>query len=240
MTGIVTLARPGMIEVIADGAFYKPEDGSLVELKEKIIVLPEVPMVITGRGGGRITTGIAQAMELVLPFQILLGRTSFDDLALYMQTELAGLLKTYAPYIPESENAQIIVAGFSKLHCVPSVGLMSSLAVDEGGQHFEAWKFYQAPKLWIGGPNIFPDLEAKGITTSRVEAEGLEPFAVDIMEAMRSRKDINPILPDLPPIHAIGGHIQHVAITPSGATSRILHRWDDPIGKPIDPFRPAA
>lgn len=242
MSAFISLVRDDVIEVCSDGALYLP-NGRLGFVKQKIATLPEVPAAVFGRGADAIVGTLAHMTAILSPLHALAGRGAFDDLLKRTELELAPKIRAKieeAGGVPETGHSEIMLAGFSEA-AGPMVAAMRTFPqAVSGDEILEPWKLYRLPQIWFAGPNIADKMQAMGVTLDGLRRDGLEPHAVDLMQAMREVKDINPTAPHLPPIFGVGGHLQHVRITRDGAESRILHTWPDVIGEPIDPFRVAA
>lgn len=248
MSGFIALARENMIEVAIDGALYDSA-GRLILVKEKAVPMPEVPAVIFGRGSNTIIGMITHMTAIISAAAQLPEKTfAFDGLCTWVQHHIAPAIRENAEAIggiPDAAHGEIGLAGFS-----PTMGPMLAVmrtfpvTIDHGAGEVEElapWVLYRIPEpIWIGGPDVRPELTAVGLTFDRLRRDGLRPHAVSIMTAMRYKADINPLTPDEPPRFGIGGHVQLVTVTPEGADSEILHSWDDPLGEIINPFKSAA
>lgn len=79
-------------------------------------------------------------------------------------------------------------------------------------------------------------MAAAGITPE-VAADGFRNLAVPLFEILRRRKEPNPLNPDLPSIHGIGGHVDHTIVRADGVTTERLHTWPNVVGEKIEPDR---
>lgn len=247
MSAFIVLCRDNCIEVVSDGATYTP-DGRLMLVKRKAIALPEIPAAIFGRGAENIVGTLSHLTAITSPMLDIAGRpNTFDDLMKRLETELAPKVKEQVDKlgpIPAEAQSEIAVAGFSRA-MGPSLAIMRTFGIEydhgaDGKEYLAPWKLYRLPQYWCAGPDIAEDIEAMGVAWDDLCRDGLRPHAIAFMDAMRKKKDVNPLVADDVPIYGIGGHVQLVTITRDDARSEILHVWDDPIGEFIDPFRTAA
>lgn len=247
MSAFIHLVRPDSIEIVSDGALYDTA-GRLRGVKRKAIALPEIPAAIFGRGADAIVGTLSHMIAITSPMFDLAGKSNtFDDLVKRVERDIAPKIKAKieeAGGIPAEAQSEIVVAGFSE-KIGPTVAVMRTFDVsydhgEEGIEHLAAWKLYTLPAYWAAGPDISADIEAMGLSWEDLCRDGLRPHAVVLMDAMRKRKDVNPLVAGDTPMHGVGGHVQYVEITRDDARSEIIHDWHDPIGEVIDPFRTAA
>lgn len=246
MSAFIHLVRDDCIEIVIDGALYDT-DGRLMGVKRKAIAIPEVPMAIWGRGADAIVGTLSHLVNITMPILDFAGQASFDNVMKRIELDMAPKLREKteaAGGIPDGAHSEVLVAGFSDA-IGPCVAVMRTFGIEydhgpDGKEYLAPWKFYRLPAYWAAGPDIAQDIEAMGLTWDDLCRDGLRPYALDLMTAMRKRKDVNPLVAGDTPIHGVGGHCQFVAISRDDARSEILHDWHDPIGELIDPFRAAA
>ncbi|MBU2483909.1 MAG: hypothetical protein KKG78_02400 [Alphaproteobacteria bacterium] len=132
------------------------------------------------------------------------------------------------------EDWEIIVAGFSEEHG-PAIRYMASADI-HGIPDIEPFKFIDTGGELCGGAMpetvqaIDPDLMADATVN------GLAKIAVPLFEAMRAVPGPNPARPELPPVHGIGGHIDHTVLTMDGGRTERIHTWPDVVGEKIRPL----
>jgi len=247
MSAFITLAREDTIEMISDGALYDAS-GRLVGVKAKAIALPEIPAAIVGRGADAIVGSLAHLAAITSPLAVIAGApNSFDDLMKRIEIDLVPRIRSKveeAGGVPDYAQSELAIAGFSE-KIGPTVAVMRTFDLsydhdEDGIEYLSAWKLYTLPAYWAAGPDISEDVKAMGLSWEDLCRDGLRPYAVDLMEAMRRRKDVNPLVAGDTPMHGVGGHCQYVEITRDDARSEILHVWPDVVGELIDPFRAAA
>lgn len=247
MSAFISLATDDRIEIAIDGALYLP-DGRLMGVKKKGIALPEVPAAIFGRGADGIVGTLAHLTAITSPMADIAGEPNgYDDLVKRVEHDLAPKVRAQieaAGGIPDEAQSEIGLAGFLKA-AGPCVCLMRTfpITIDHGEgdvERLEPWKLYRMPPFYTAGPDITEDIRTMGVSWDDLCRDGLRPYALDLMTAMRKRADVNPFVPDAAPIYGVGGHVQFLTVTRDDARSEILHVWNDPIGEFIDPFRTAA
>lgn len=246
MSAFISLVRTDCIEIASDGALYDGA-GRLMGVKKKAIAIPEVPMAVFGRGSDAIVGTLSHLLNITMPILNLLGQASFDEVMKHTEQEVAPKLRdrtNEAGGIPDEAQSEIIIAGFSE-ELGPCATVMRTFGItydygERGAERMAPWRFYQLPAYYAAGPDISQDIEAMGLKYGALCRDGLAPYAVDLLTAMRKRKDVNPLVEGDEPMHGVGGHVQLVTVTRDDARSEILHTWDDPIGELIDPFRSAA
>lgn len=248
MSAYVSLIREDCIQIASDGAMYTAE-GRLMAVMNKVMTIPDVPMAVFGRGSEGVISTFSHTLNIMMPIAALIGRATFDDVVDLTESRLAPKvaekIQEQGGFPKDEGHSEIILAGFSQRHgpCV-AVARTFGLTIDYGEDRqdrMEPWKFYMLQPFHVGGPDLSPEEIAEiGLSWEALGRDGLRPYALPIMEAMRARKDINPTAPHLPAIHGVGGHVQYVTITRDEVRSEIIHTWPDVVGEMIDPHRAAA
>jgi hypothetical protein len=97
-------------------------------------------------------------------------------------------------------------------------------------------KVYGLPSLFCHPyPHSDADREFVGIP-SKDELIDIGQFEIDIDRLLAWQRITGEPLADGTMMYGVGGFVQHTAMTKEGISTRIIHRWDDPIGEPINPF----
>lgn len=216
MSAFYSLCYPDRVELLTDGAIYV-EDGTLVDIREKVHRSPYLPMAITGRGSA--------AMDAFAKAIIVLSSVgSFDQT---MERTVAMLERRKPLGVPD--HCEVLIAGMSE---TAGPRMLYFSTVDAYGlPEFEPWTLYDVTGEWGGGPQLTAD-EIAGLDATN----GLASCGVAIFEAMRRQRGPNPIRPELPEIYGIGGHVDHTVIDACGARTTRLHTWPDRVGEKIEPF----
>ncbi|WP_242221210.1 hypothetical protein [Shinella zoogloeoides] len=212
MSAFYALAYSDRIELLTDGAIYS-DDGTLVDIRMKVHLSEDVPLVITGRGSSAVVDLFAAGM-------IALSGCGNVDHALQ---EIDAMLQRRADQ-GAPEEAEWLLASISETR---GPMLLYAATADLYGYGLEPWRLHDVGKEWGGGPAVdCGDIDASC---------GLRDCGAELFERMRQVSAPNPAKPDLPPIHGIGGHVDLTTVLADGCTVERLHTWPDTVGEKIDP-----
>lgn len=202
------------IEILTDGAFYKP-DGTLITTLEKVWRSPSLPVAIVGRG----------SCELQAYAETVLN--DLDNASVDAVFERAAAIALRLNEIERIDHFEAVIAGFSETHGPLFVYFNTHKAYPQ----FEPFKPYVVGPVF-GGGSVPAAEDIIGLDI----ADGLAVCGVPLFEAMRKVPGANPTRPDLPDVYGIGGHVDLTVIAASGASTKRLHTWpEDIVGQKIAP-----
>lgn len=209
------------IEILTDGAIYN-EDGIILDFREKLYRFQNAPAALTVRGAGEPMAFIGQALDMVA----MLSGGSFDAVLAFLPRMLDRLKTDGA-----GADFEMLIAGISEAEGPMHVYFTTASYVAE----IEACKLYRMADF-CGGGIVVPanEQDAAGITQAALRDTFAETGTA-YMELMRRHKGPNPVRPDLPEFHGIGGHVDHTVIRADGVTTTRLRTWPDVIGERINP-----
>lgn len=217
MSAFYAVAYSDRIELLTDGAVYA-EDGTLVDIRQKVWTSEYAPVAVTGRGNVDVVTGFASAILCLA----VCG--SFDATIAAVQDLLDRRSEKGVP-----DDVEMLICGISETGG-PRIFYLVTRDVHDAG--IEPWRLVDVGQE-LGGGNPLTEDERAGLDAS----DGLLGIAVPLFEAMRSKRGINPARPDLPDHYGIGGHIDLTVVAPGGCTVERIHEWPDVVGEKIDPTK---
>lgn len=210
------------IEILTDGAVYD-EAGVILGFQEKIYRFRNAPAALTVRGAGESMIVIGQTLDMMAA----LSGGGFDAVLGFIPQMLEKLKEKGVP-----ADFEMLIAGVSETEGPMHVYFTTASYV-EG---VEACKLYRMGDF-LGAGIAVPAEEqnAAGISQTALR-DAFAESGTAYMELMRRHKGPNPIRPDLPEIHGIGGHVDLTVVRADGVTTRRLRTWPDVIGEKINPF----
>lgn len=244
MSALAIVRSDESVTIASDGAGYETGTGRLMTVVSKVALMPECSCIFANRGMGGATAEIharlrhlAACGEPIKEFDDVLDR--FPTLAEQLHLEVLAN--------PEASTAHFsfLIGGYSgrrqrmesyTVRTRPFMAMGNSGALSE-----------QPPFTLIGLPMVHlapsPQLSSAaqvGITRPQEfgpETE-LEPesYALRAVAACRLDRETDGA-EGTPGIHFVGGMLQVTTLYRDAAVSRIVHRWPDPLGEPIDPKR---
>lgn len=226
MSSVIIIRQARRIALLTDGAAYDA-DGLLTGMTPKVIPLPHLNAAVAVRG-------IGAALALVAAW-LTINVSSYDDI----EHKLPDFLHELTPdgIVLGAQGAfDFFVAGFSLARGSDSY-VLANHALTAGLEPFVP---IRTGPLCIGPgtPEFQRELYALyplGVTS--VEELDAEDFGLKVMEAQRRRKF--PMYNDGGEgFHMVGSFAQLTDIRPDRIETRILRRWNDPMGQPIRPLRP--
>lgn len=135
----------------------------------------------------------------------------------------------------------------------PALGTDCEIGAVGWSESRERWEFNRVivegnnifsapPKLEVSEPDfplyIQPPLSDEEIAAAvRNNEPGSVGILHDMMHKQRQSKHKARTRPELGDFYTIGGFIQQTTLTRNAIESRIVHRWPDKIGEPLDPLR---
>lgn len=235
MSALAILRAEELVVIASDGAAYDGQTGNLMAVVSKVAVMPEWSCIFANRGMG----GATAAMQAELRHLAACGEpiNEFDDVldrfpALAEQMHLRALAMPGAP----TAHFSFLIGGFSERRRRMESYTVRTRPVGD-----------RPPFALVGLPEIhlapFPSLEAAaqaGITRPQELQPGhetvAEDYAVRAVAACRLDRETDDA-EGAAGIHYVGGFLQLTTLYRGEVHSRIVHRWPDPIGEPIDPTR---
>ena len=226
MTAILAFVKKSGVCFYTDGAAYGEDDGSLLFASQKTSILLHVPCIIACRGssllGGLFHAAIAHREP---------SARTFD-----------GLADSMPEILKQAASAAV------------KLGSRINLATVYGGWSAQSkcWKLYRAFVAGESLENFDVEIVERGfhieptVPLELLAARGLlQNGALDLREgdasAIRYMECQRETPFELaPPVHSevkygciVGCFIQKTVLTHDGATTEIIHRWPDEVGKPL-------
>lgn len=221
MTALVAIVREEGIVIYSDGACYG-RDGTLAFQRQKVDVLMHVPCIIAARGEHQQ----ARWSKYVLDW---FDVRDFDGLVDIMP-QLLAQAADFAPKVNEPVNLCILIGGWSKRSCSWELHRATN-GVDGPEVKKISTAFYSEPappREMLITHGLMKDDEG-------LDLRGGDESIIRYMQCQRETKF------EFGPSHQgeedlgciVGSFIQRTALTHDEATTEIIHRWPDEIGKPL-------
>lgn len=234
MTALAICVDPkNGIVFASDGVCYE-DDGTLIGLGSKIVLMPESNCAMMCRGAG--------AFGPALRNHIGLGIYSLDDLMEYIVETSKAVLDAYLKHYCISEApVSVIVGGWSEEN--------SRFEAFRFGSHERRWKNHESGEWKKLDPWTVEPIDglwaAPWPPTELYEQFSIDPnaitdaydFTARLVCASRQRKAKLSDRPDAPEGYGVGGFLQMTVLEKDNMRSSIVHRWPDVIGEKIDPTR---
>lgn len=222
MTAINVFLRRDRAIMMTDASLYTPQ-GVIVGFGQKAVAMPNMRAVIACRGSQKVTALLAMEMSAVYQGYDELFHNAERDLRAYHDQHLMELSRLGL------QEINIVVAGWSASKNAPA-----GFYFDSSTDTFEEIDGY------VAGP--LPD-EAEDANLHAIRCEidvDVDPAAFDpvrhgipFMEAQRRMKlEISDVSE---PMSIVGGHILLTEVSRDSVSQRVIHRWNDEIGMPIEP-----
>jgi hypothetical protein len=227
MSALVIVCKSDRVELLSDAALYDPITGTVGAIHSKLVPLPELNCVMSGRG--------PIPVMWITAYVAGLSSTTFDDLVANFDAIRAEAATYNNGAIPTEEWAQsdIGLIGWSESrnrpegyvslgNRIPEITLAAGslgpcdVGVFAGGSVDLANAFVESVRKC---PDAF-DAEIDGVA---------------VMELLRS--EARPLSNGRDAFfgHCIGGYVEQATVTRAGTTVRTIHEWPDEIGKRISP-----
>tara|TARA_R110002020_G_scaffold5179_4_gene21916 strand:- start:2893 stop:3651 length:759 start_codon:yes stop_codon:yes gene_type:complete len=225
MTAINIIRQRYRVSILTDGAGYSP-DGTLRGHLIKCMPIPHLRAAVATRGSGLLTALFASNFGY--------AATDFDHLV-----SIGGALaeqlydQNFAAISGSTETElELYLGGWSESNNRPEAYVLCS----DDRHGFEKWELHPIPEDVTAAPvPSGDDLLSAGFDL------GMDPADFDpvrhglmLMEVQRRMK-----LPPSPygnDCHIVGGFACLTEITKDGIGQRIIRKWRDKIGEPINPF----
>ncbi|MDI5926465.1 hypothetical protein QBK93_17450 [Rhizobium leguminosarum] len=223
MTAFLLCPYPDRVEILSDGAAYKP-DGTLIGASYKVTTSDVVPLAIVGSGTISETSLLA---IMILAAAEATG--SVDDTI----SLLAHSLNAVRPRSIGGTGLRMAIGAISETRG-PVCFVFSTFSDPASG--VPAFTLQDMPRAFAqGAAPTGEDLAAYGPVSI---GNGLEKDAAFLFGSMRCQKMINPAAPDREPFHSVGAHVDLTVIRADGYEKRRLLTWPDVIGEKINPKPP--
>lgn len=230
MTAFYSVQYPDRIEILSDGAFYRP-DGTVIGFRTKVRAADSKAIAFVRHGCGATTD------MLMIILLALAEREKTVDSALLAISEFvaarAETVRAEPDPIAVAGAAGILIAAFSE-----EAGPVTFYFCTVPLWGMEPWTLYETScDFGVGMPDGVDDAEALRAAGIDVDAmrEGLRSQGPALFNLMRGSASLNPVTPDLPPIHGVGGHLDLTILRTEGVTIERIHEWPDVIGERITP-----
>lgn len=223
MSAINIITTPKAVHVISDGACYR-SDGTLHGVAQKAHSIAHLRMIVAARGPSILTPLIAESLQHAF--------TSFDAAVEGMAAVVEDAVETYGTTLAMCSigaDFDLLVAGWSEARDCGETYYLSSM--DRPG--VPAWTVSKCGPVVIS-PNddaMTARLQRQGAALDLNRRDPLD-VALVIMEEQRKVKGHQGGDEE---VHGVGAFAQVTSVTRDGIASRILRRWPDAIGMPLQP-----
>lgn len=205
------------IHLFTDGALY--DEGNGFEVKgftSKVLYLPHLHAAVASTGAGWVTTmlGVELASACVTCFDDLVSQ--FSDVFRSMVTKAKTV-----PALPAIGITNVVLLGISTEDGPAAYSMWSTDM--EGVEAYVLCRIhdYRSPT------NVL--LDEMPFQSSKAAQDGLALMQWQRREVGQLRDGSGACG------YGVGGFCQHTIIDDQGIHARIIHRWPDQIGKPINP-----
>ena len=224
MSALYSFVYPDCVQLLTDGAFLD-EAGILQRIDSKVIAFPNHPIAITWRAANALHARfvIRDLGDFLDSYGSFIGA---DAVIMFTRKFFRRLAKSGA------FEAEFLIAAFSE-----SIGSCHFIVACHEHWDFPAFELVQ-PGVQIGGgpPITFSDLVNLKLTAHDMGSSSFpERFGADVIGAMRAKPGRIP--GSSKEIFGVGGICELTTVRATGAVTQQLCRWDDEIGKAIDPAR---
>jgi hypothetical protein len=158
---------------------------------------------------------------------------TFDQLVAGMEDDMLEIAELQFAHIGLI-NMGFYVGGYSE-----SRSTWEAYYIGANGDRPDRLSEYSLKLEAIGGLLVQPELTSEQwqlfVTNGSLTVS--DDVAVAIMNELRRTKFPAGNSSDSPEAYIVGAFIQKTLINANGITTRVIHRWPDPIGEVIDPFR---
>lgn len=239
MSGIILLQQRSAVTCACDGASYTA-DGILRSVVQKAFALPTLNMVVASTGVGGLSAVFGNRLSAMF--------RSFDDAIANLETCMPDLVEDHFDEHIEGAaftNFTLYFAGMSETRgpeiysvffCEPADRAHWESLATEPGQA-SPLKLRRIEGLFLNPPLELSDLRAAGVPCHGTESEVLARFGdVDLLHIMEiMRRQQGPLRPGMPSKFWVGGHCLITTVDGEGIRQRVVHRWSDRVGEPIQP-----
>ncbi|MBI5128941.1 MAG: hypothetical protein HZA66_05835 [Rhodopseudomonas palustris] len=212
---------PDGVHIFTDAGFYEA-DGTVAGLGSKVFPLPRWNAAVAAVGGGWLLPLLAGAFaECDTP--------SFDELPPWFGSIVRRCLDMASAYGTAAHLQTCIVglAGWSESRGKPGFFTVASSNRFEGA----AFEPVQSTRFLSTANACDP----RSFDPARPEETGLA-----MMRALRGVRFDSLNTADRRKIYGVGGWCQHTLVGRDEVTTRVLERWPDRIGHPINPKEKAS
>lgn len=223
MTAVAILRTADGIVVASDGIAYEAETGNVAGFTSKVILAPEWSAVIAYRGAG----GFGQMLRSRLGVEVM----NFDTMLAQLPSVALPLWLEYRFSYQEDCHFSLLIGGWSDARQRYETYVLRSERVtfDDGVQ--EPFTLTPLPSAYLAPTPTTALMRDFGV----LEAVARDPIAGAVRAVCAARRLEN--APGEAARFAVGGFVQLTVLTRDAVESRVVHRWPDPIGEPIDPTR---
>lgn len=221
MTAINAILQRHRGVLFTDGSIYTAQ-GTIVGFGDKAIAMPSLKAVIACRGNQKATG--------LLAMQFTVNYATYDDMIERVGDDLRDWHDDIVMHLGQYgfQDVEFVAVGWSDKQRRP-VGFIyeSKSGISET---FDEISLSPMPEI-----ETLKALALRGCNIAHVDRLDPVKHGIQIMEAQRGMKIMISDLAE--EMHIVGGHIVATEITRDGISQRVIHRWVDEIGEPIQPSR---
>jgi hypothetical protein len=219
MTAINVIRQSGAVHVLTDGAGIDA-NGAVVLRTQKVFPLAHLNAVIACRGWPLFAACFAA--------QASIEASSFDQLKT-IAVRLARSVIADAQHLMEASYAgaefDLVIAGWSE-----GTGPNSYFLCSYEGVGVAPWAVAELGEISLLPTNEAVNADLEAAFPNGVRPDDVDPAAVGlrILEIQRKHPTGRGLLRN------VGAFAQLTTVTPDLITTRIIHRWPDELGRPLD------
>lgn len=223
MSAFISLKYENSIQLLTEGAVYS-SDGTLQQVKSKCEIASKVPLAVTGRGS-------TDFCDIFVSEIIKIADSGGVDRCIaWLSDYLTRRVDWLAHIEREGKHFEILLCAFSETR-----GLFHTVFTSHGERPFV---LYDQPFMCVAAPDLTAsELTAMTNKTPLEDERFLKNHGVEMMEIMRRDLRFKGAGGKVINSSTLGGLCQLTSVTSAGASTQILHCWDDVIGEPINPYR---
>lgn len=214
MTALNIHVSSDCVDVFTDSAIFDMKKGGSAEgFGSKVIPLPHQGAIMAATGFSWVSIMMAGVIATS-------GIETFDGLAERLPVVIAEAIRRDPGGAATYGKFELAFAGFSEARNAAEAYVLYSYA-DQG---WPAWRLRK-----VG--NYTSPMISKRFDPTDIVGSGLQILEYQRLELCGGRgfKDVA--------FHAVGGVAQHTRIDREGISMKVIKRWPDVIGEPVDPLR---
>jgi hypothetical protein len=225
MSAINIFTTPKAVHVVTDGAAYL-SDGTMTAVVQKAHPIAHLRMVLAARGPSILTPLLAEAVQHA--FQ------SFDEAAEGLGEVVEEAVETYSGLLARCSigaGFDLMMAGWSEARDCPEVYGLSSI----GQPGRPAWTLHKSGQVVFSPDDGAPLMKRLEPHAAKLSLHTNDPLDVALL-MMEAQRHVCGVQGGDRPVYGVGAFAQATTVTRDGISSRILRRWADPIGVPLQPI----
>lgn len=225
------------IVLASDGAACD-DQGRLSAEVSKVALLPEYDCILASRGAGNITATLHSRIQILAG--VGFGISGFDDVLAALPDLARHLHGQLLTETGAQQHWTTLVGGFSVARDAFEIYRISTRSHPAPLDPEREYEPFAAEP--VHGINFCPTPSEAGGIAAGLPADiaawaDLPSDALAVRAICGCRTDKHAGEAGGAPSHSVGTFVQLTVLRRGEVSSRIVHRWPDPLGEPIDPKR---